>query len=98
MNYSKAIPGQLVRIKNSFFSRWSLSADNYAAHVYPSTGDVDVDYDEEIMIALYALLGGPVVGIIGEQGADKFIVWVEINVPGLGSMSQYMRTQDLEAI
>lgn len=88
--------GKRVRMSRKYIDRWVLNHQNWECHQSPNSGDQvfsDSDYDQEVLLAMFTLMGAPVLGFIKGTGYETFLCY--FNYAGCSHWS-YLYPEDLE--
>lgn len=85
-----------VKWSKKFIKNWILSEDNAAAHEFAGAMDTynAIEYEQEILLALFTLMGEPVWGIVKGPGCNADTVLVFMYHDGCSNW-QYCNVKDL---
>lgn len=89
--------GSRVKLSRKYINNWIFSHDNYESACVPGL-DINeyaqAEYDQEMMLAMFTLMGEPVYGVIKGLGCDDNTFLCYFAHAGLRHW-RYLETQNL---
>ena len=78
--YTYKYVGRHVRLSDKYIKNWVLSHANWEATQGPTACELhqfhaDVDYDQQILLAMFMLMREPVYGVVKAPGCDAVLCY-----------------------